>query len=141
MGAAPSSGVARHLALFAAVECRVVEEGADFTVPLGPLEVLVRLGSWRRLRALLFSPEQRGVNHVTNLPTTICPCAASTLTFLPRFGGHHWTGLNIGIKIAYCFWVKLPCDRKKKTHTHVCSQPRRRHTHLTCLALIHKIVF
>lgn len=44
-GAVPSSGVARHLALFAAVECRVVEEGADFTVPLGPFKVLIRLGS------------------------------------------------------------------------------------------------
>lgn len=50
---APSSGVAWHLALLAAVECRVVEEGADFTVPLGPFEVLVRLGSWRRLGALV----------------------------------------------------------------------------------------
>lgn len=50
----PGSRVARHLALFAAVECRVVEEGADFTVPLGPFEVLIRLGSWRGLGALLF---------------------------------------------------------------------------------------
>lgn len=47
------SGEARHLALFTAVECRVVEEGAAFTVPLGPFKVLVPLGPWHRLGALL----------------------------------------------------------------------------------------
>ena len=49
----PSSGVAGHLALFTAVECRVVEEGAAFTVPLGAFEVLVPLRPWRWLGALL----------------------------------------------------------------------------------------
>lgn len=51
--AALSSGVARHLALFTAVERRVVEEGAAFTVPLGSFKVLVPLGPWHRLGALL----------------------------------------------------------------------------------------
>lgn len=51
--AALSSSVARHLALFTAVECGVVEEGAAFTVPLGAFEVLVPLGPRHWLRALL----------------------------------------------------------------------------------------
>lgn len=37
------SGVARHLALLAAVQSRVVEESAALTVPLSALEVLVTL--------------------------------------------------------------------------------------------------
>lgn len=48
-----SSGVAWHLALFTAVECRVVEEGAAFTVPLGAFEVFVPLGPRHWLGALL----------------------------------------------------------------------------------------
>lgn len=48
-----SSGVARHLALFTAVECRVVEEGAAFTVPLSALKVLIPLRPWHWLGALL----------------------------------------------------------------------------------------
>lgn len=40
-----SSGVAWHLALFTAVECRMVEEGAAFTVPLRAFKVLVSLRS------------------------------------------------------------------------------------------------
>lgn len=51
--AALSSGVARHFALFTAVECRVIEEGAAFTVPLGAFEVLVPLGPRHWLGALL----------------------------------------------------------------------------------------
>lgn len=79
-----SSSIARHLALFTAVECRVVEEGAAFTVPLGAFEVLVPLGPWYWLGALL-------------------------LFFPPRFGRNHWTWLNVVIKVVHCFWVKLPC--------------------------------
>lgn len=48
-----SSGVTWHLALFTAVECRVVKEGAAFTVPMGAFKVLVSLRPWRRLGALL----------------------------------------------------------------------------------------
>lgn len=48
-----SSGVAWHLALFTAVECRVVEEGAAFTVPLRAFKVLVPLGPRHWLGALL----------------------------------------------------------------------------------------
>lgn len=51
--AALRSGVARHLAPFTAVERGVVEEGAAFTVPMGPFKVLVRLGRRRRLGTLL----------------------------------------------------------------------------------------
>lgn len=51
--AVPSSGVARHLALFTAVECRVVEEGAAFTVPLGTFKVFVPLGPRHQFGALL----------------------------------------------------------------------------------------
>lgn len=83
-----SSSVARHLALFTAVECRVVEEGAAFTVPLGAFEVLVPLGPWYWLGALL-------------------------LFFPPRFGRNHWTWLNVVIKVVHCFWVKLPSRLQK----------------------------
>ncbi len=47
-----SSSVARHLALFTAIEGGVVEEGAAFTVPLGAFEVLVPLGPRHWLRGL-----------------------------------------------------------------------------------------
>lgn len=51
--AASSLVVAWHLALFTAVERRVVEEGAALTVPLGPFKVLVPLGARRGLGVLL----------------------------------------------------------------------------------------
>lgn len=51
--AALSSGVARHLTLFTAVECRVVEEGAAFTVPMGAFKIFISLWPWHWLRALL----------------------------------------------------------------------------------------
>lgn len=31
----------------------------------------------------------------------------AVLTFLPGFGRHHRTGLNVGVKVAHCFWIKL----------------------------------
>lgn len=41
--AMPSSAVAWHLASLAAVECRVVEEGAAVTAPVSSFEILVSL--------------------------------------------------------------------------------------------------
>ena len=52
-GQGPDSGVTRHFALFTAVECRVVEEGAAFTVPTRPLKVFVLLRPHSRLGAML----------------------------------------------------------------------------------------
>lgn len=51
-GVALSSGVAWHLTLFTAIECRVVEEGAAFTVPMGAFKVFVPLGGRRRWHGL-----------------------------------------------------------------------------------------
>lgn len=69
--AALGSGVARHLALFTAVECRVVEEGAAFTVPLGALEVLVPLRPLRWLGVLLpfWQNKKRTVHDINGLFT------------------------------------------------------------------------
>lgn len=44
---AVSSSVAWHLALFAAVQSRVVKKSAAFTVPLSAFEILVPLHSGR----------------------------------------------------------------------------------------------
>ena len=95
--AAPSSGVARHLALFTAVECRVIEEGAAFTVPLGPFEVLVPLGPRHWLGALLhFWQGQREALLWTKLFIRVLKCRTSQqfkcLQLMAGINhGCHWT--------------------------------------------------
>lgn len=49
-----SSGVAGHLALFTAIESRMVEESATVTVPMSTFEVLVPWGCRYWLGGLLF---------------------------------------------------------------------------------------
>lgn len=54
---------------------------------------------------LVFSSSLHDLERLTstlwNLPWTV-------LTFLPRFGRHYRTGLDVGIKVAHRFWVNLP---------------------------------
>lgn len=77
------SGVAWHFALFTAVECRVVEESAAFTVPTGSLEVFIPL----RARGWLGAP----------LPF-----------FQSWFGRHYGPRLDVVIKVVLGFRIKLP---------------------------------
>lgn len=69
----------------------------------------------------VFSSSLRDIAPLTftlwNLPWTV-------LTFLPRFGRHYRTGLNVGIKVAHCFWVNLPYKRRAESRHKGLSQPQ-----------------